>query len=60
VQRAKLQADLLIAFRMGFLNTISIGSQSDRRFASTSTSGAWLLSDDLASATDTLIFPLMQ
>ena len=39
---------------------ISIGSQSDMRFASTSASLAWLESDDLANATVIFIFPFMQ
>jgi hypothetical protein len=42
------------------LIAISTGSQSDSRFEFTSASSAWLLSDDRASATDILIFPLMQ
>ncbi len=40
-----------------FLNSSSIGSQSDSRLASSSASVGWLLRDERAIATDMLIFP---
>lgn len=50
----------LLHFGWGFLNTISSGSQSERRFASAWAASAWGLSDDLAKATDTSTFPFRQ
>ena len=51
---------VVLAGRMGILEHNLDRQPVGHAFESTSSSPAWLVSDDLTNATDSFIFPLMQ